>query len=284
MSSRGGEVVTMEPRAWRAAALVMAAVLVALLAACGGVPDIGEILVSGPEIADLKSDSAVLVAVTNQNVVCAVSYGPTDGYGAVSADRDMSPHGHTDHDHLLVGLKPDTVYHYRWGLFAPDGRAFQSKDFTFKTPPAEASGSPAGNNLALLTEGARIAGTSSVFGGGDNASTWGGDRALDGDPSMAWSSDGDGDDAWIEIELPTETEVTSIGFWTRTMGTSAEIFSFQVVTDSGETHGPFRLDGPKELQYFDTDLTAKRLRFEVIESSGGNTGATDIRVFGEPSR
>ena len=274
----------MEHTPWRTAALVMAVVLAALLPACGGLPDIGEILVSGPEIADLKSDSAVLVAVTNQNVVCAVAYGLTDEYGAVSADRDMSPHGHTDHDHLLVGLKPDTVYHYRWSLFAPDGRAFQSKDFTFRTASAEASDSRAGNNLALLTEGARIVGSSSVFGGGDNASTWGGDRAFDGDPSMAWSSDGDGDDAWIEIELPTETKVTSIGFWTRTMGTSAEIFSFQVVTDIGEIHGPFRLDGPGELQYFDTDMTAERLRFEVIESSGGNTGAIDIQVFGEPSR
>ncbi|MCH8206312.1 MAG: discoidin domain-containing protein [Chloroflexi bacterium] len=271
-------------RSWRTAALVMAGALAAILVACGGEPDIDEILVSGPELADLNADSAVLVAVTDRKVVCAVAYGLTEEYGAVSADRDMAPQGHTDHDHLLVGLQPDTVYHYRWSLFAPDGRAFQSKDMTFRTPVAETSSSQAGNNLALLTEGARVVGTSSVYGGGDNGSTWGGDRAVDGDPSMAWSSDGDGDDAWIEIELPAEIHVTSVGFWTRTMGTSAEIFSFQIVTDDGETHGPFRLDGPGELQYFDADLTARRLRFEVIQSSGGNTGAVDIQVFGEPSR
>ena len=272
---------------WRTAALIMAAALAALLLACGGepdIPDIDEIVVSGPELSDLKSDSAVLVAVTDRKVVCAVAYGLTDEYGAVSADRDMAPDGHTDHDHFLVGLQPDTVYHYRWSLFGPDGRAFQSEDFTFRTPAADTSRSQAGTNLALLTEGARIVGTSSVFGGGDNGSTWGGDRAVDGDPSTAWSSDGDGDAAWIEIELPAETHVTSVGFWTRTMGTSAEIFSFQIVTDDGETHGPFRLDGPGGLQHFDTNLTARRLRFEVIGSSGGNTGAVDIQVFGEPSR
>ena len=261
----------------------MAAVMAALILACGGEPDIDEILVSGPELADLKADSAVLVAVTDRKVVCAVAYGLTDEYGAVSADLDMAPQGHTDHDHLLVGLRPDTVYHYRWSLFAPDGRAFLSDDLTFRTPPAEISGSRAVDNLALLTKGARVVGTSSVFGGGDSGSSWGGDRAVDGDPSMAWSSDGDGDDAWIEIELSAESHVTSVGFWTRTMGASAEIFSFQVVTDGGETHGPFRLDGPGGLQYFDTDLTARSLRFEVIESSGGNTGAVDIQVLGELS-
>ena len=267
----------------RTPAVIAATFVAVLLVACGGEPNIDDILVSGPELADLKSDSAVLVAVTSQKVVCAVAYGLTDEYGAVSADRDMAPNGHTDHDHLLVGLQPDTEYHYRWSLFAPDGRAFQSRDFKFRTPPATASASRPGKNMALLSEGARIVGTSSVFGGGGKGSTWGGDRALDGDPSMAWSSDGDGDDAWIEIELATETKVTSIGFWTRTMGVSAEILSFQVMADSGEVHGPFRLDGPGDLQYFDTDFTAQRLRFEVVESSGGNTGAIDIQVFGEPS-
>ena len=158
---------------WRTVAAVPAIAAVILVLACGGEPNIDDILVSGPELADLKSDSAVLVAVTTQKVVCAVAYGLTDEYGAVSSDRDMAPNGHTDHDHLLVGLQPDTVYHYRWSLFAPDGRAFQSNDFTFRTPPPKASASRPGKNMALLTEGARIVGTSSVFGGGGNDRTGG---------------------------------------------------------------------------------------------------------------
>ena len=35
---------------------------------------------------------------------------------------------------------------------------------------------------------------------------------IDGDPGTQWSSNGDGNDAWIEIDLATETRVTGVGF------------------------------------------------------------------------
>ena len=140
-----------------------------------------------------------------------------------------------------------------------------------------------GENVAQRDKGAQVAGTSSVFGGGDNDSAWGANMAIDGDPTTQWSSDGDGDGAWIEIELPVETHVTAIGFWTRTMGTSAQILSFRVVTDRGEVDGPFRLDNASSIYRFETDLIAKRLRFEAVDTSGGNTGAVEIEVYGDPA-
>ena len=160
----------------------------------------------------------------------------------------------------------------------------------FLVDPNEPFASPAqfvgdesrGENIALSTKGGRIAGVSSNYGRGDVDSGFGANKALDGDPSTAWSSHGDGDNAWIEIVLPGETHVTSLGFWTRTMGTSAEIFSFRVVTDRGEVYGPFTLAGASAIHYFDTDLTATRLRFEAVNSSGGNTGAVEIEVYGNP--
>ena len=270
-----------------------------LLASCGsdsasptpsvsqntGLTDINETLVRPPTVVDVKPNSAALVAVTNQKVVCAVSYGPASSYGRISADSVMSPEGHTEHHHLLRGLQPDTEYHYRWSLIGPDGTVYRSEDLTFSTAPTVTSGSqtPTSENLALLGSGTRITGTSGNFGGGDNNSTWGANHAIDGDPGTEWSTDGDGDGAWIEIELPTKTHVTSLGFWTRTMGTSAEVLSFQVVTDVGEVHGPFNLDDASGIHYFPTDLTGKRLRFEAIDTSGGNTGAVEIEVYGEPA-
>jgi len=106
--------------------------------------------------------------------------------------------------------------------------------------------------------------------------------AFDGDGATAWSSDGDGDGAWIEIELAAITRVTRIGFWTRTMGSSAQIQSFQIVGDTGEPVGPFNLTDAAQSYYFDTDFTSRRLRFEVAASTGGNTGAVEIEVYGEP--
>jgi len=67
------------------------------------------------------------------------------------------------------------------------------------------------------------------------------------------------------------------------MGSSAEIESFQIVIDGGEAVGPFTLTGAAETDYFDTDFTATRLRFEAVTSSGGNTGALEIEVYGDPA-
>lgn len=141
-----------------------------------------------------------------------------------------------------------------------------------------------GENIAAMENGAKVVGVSSNYGNGANDSAFGANNALDGDLNTEWSSDGEGDNAWIEIELPLETHVTSIGFWTRTMTTSAQIFSFRVITDRGEVYGPFELAGAGSIYYFDTDLTAKRLRFESVSTSGGNTGAVEIEVFGEPAQ
>ena len=141
-----------------------------------------------------------------------------------------------------------------------------------------------GGNIAAMEKGAKVVGVSSNYGNGANDSAFGANNALDGDLNTEWSSDGEGDNAWIEIELPLETHVTSIGFWTRTMTTSAQIFSFRVITDRGEVYGPFELAGAGSIYYFDTDLTAKRLRFESVSTSGGNTGAVEIEVFGEPAQ
>ena len=149
--------------------------------------------------------------------------------------------------------------------------------------PAAFQKSPAlGGNLASPEQGARIVGVSSNYRGGANASSFGADKALDGDPATAWSSDGDGSDAWLEIELPSETRVTFLGFWSRTMGDSAEIFVFRVVTEQGEVVGPFTLEGADGMYYFETDIVGKSLRFEAVDTSGGNTGAVEIEVYGTP--
>ncbi len=66
------------------------------------------------------------------------------------------------------------------------------------------------------------------------------------------------------------------------MGQTAQIFRLQVVTDRGEVVGPIELSDALAVHSIPTDFTARRLRFEVIESSGGNTGAVEIEVYGEP--
>jgi hypothetical protein len=262
--------------------------LVLVLGACGadGVTDISAILDSGPTAVDITASSVTISAHTSIDVVCSVAYGVTDDYGSLATDTDMAGGGHSDHGPRLAGLEPDTVYHFQLAGMDADGTVYRSEDMTFRTAPADSSAmsEPVERNLALLSEGARLVGTSSNFAGAKDSGTWGGNSAIDGDPTTQWSSDGDGDDAWIEVELEAQARVTRIGFWTRTMVTSAQVTRFQVVAGDGAVAGPFELDGASSVHYFDTHILASRLRFEVVESSGGNTGAVEIEIYGEPSR
>jgi len=155
------------------------------------------------------------------------------------------------------------------------------KDFA---SPASFTDAGLGQNLALLENGASVAGVSSNFGGGGNDSAFGAANALDGNPATEWSSASDGDAAWIDVELAAMTNVTSVGFWTRTMGDTAQVRSFQVTTGQGETYGPFTVDDATTIYRFDTQFTAQRLRFELLDTSGGNTGALEIEVCGEVAR
>lgn len=240
---------------------------------------ISDILVSEPEFTNIGSETATVLAETTIPVVCSIVYGTSQEYGLIATDTDMAGGGHTNHHPLLTGLKSDTHYFARLQGIGPDGTLFRSQEYTFRTLPASPDdGEP---NLALVENGAQIIGVSSNFNGGANDSTWGALNAIDGDFSTAWSSNGDGDEAWIEIEITAVSHITRIGFWTRTMGSSAQIHSFQIVTEKGETYGPFDLEDAAQLFLFETDFTAKSLRFEVISSSGGNTGAVEIEIFGE---
>ncbi|MGE0600582.1 MAG: discoidin domain-containing protein [Dehalococcoidia bacterium] len=273
-------------RVWLPLVALAAGTAFALLS-CGDdgaeqpVSPIEEILDGDILIEDIGSDSANVRVVTTIPVVCAVVFGSDESYGRISTDPDMGGAAHTDHFAPLRGLEPDTLYHYRLQGTGPDGTLYASDDLTFRTAAGDPAQTARGPNLASVAEGASVREASSVFGG---SAAWQAENAIDGDPLSEWSSNGDGDDAFITVELPDETQLTAVGLWSRTMGTSAEITQFQVVTDRGETLGPFALDNANRLYTFDVSAVARWLRFEVVSSSGGNTGAVEITVYGETAR
>lgn len=262
------------------------------LAACasnvpgaGVVHPLSEILAKGPEFADAASDSVTVKIDTRIPVVCAAAYGTTIAYGSLATDTDMAGGAHQNHHPSLTGLKPDTTYHIRLQGVGPDGTLYASEDYTFKTLGAGTLNQPTkpqGKNIALASAGTRIQGVSSNFGGGDLNSTYGANKAIDGDLNTEWSSNNDGDKAFIELDLGKDYKINAVGFRTRTMGTSAQIERFQMITDKGEKLGPFNLPDAKSVYYFPVSTTAKTLRFEVLKSSGGNTGAAEIEVYSSP--
>lgn len=251
----------------------------------GIIHPLSEILARGPEFTDIQADSVTVKIETRIPVACAAAYGTTTAYGQLATDTDMAGGGHQDHHPVLKGLKPDTLYQIRLQGVGPDGTFYVSDNLTFRTPSASVivqPSKPQGKNVALVSVGARVKGVSSNFGGGDVNSAYGANKVIDGDLSTEWSSNGEGDKAWIEIDLGKEYSITNIGFRTRTMGTSAQIERFQVSTDKGAKLGPFDLPDAKSVYYFPVTATARTLRFEVLKSSGGNTGAAEIEVYALP--
>jgi hypothetical protein len=261
--------------------------LALFIGACGNtsysidIQDIENISASGPpRIVDISSTDGILIFESTIPVACSVVYGETSDYGRISTDLDMSGGAHTDHHPLLSGLEPDTEYHYRVQGTAADGTIYISEDDTFRTQPVEAVREV---NLASLNEGARIIAVSSNFGGGANDEQWGANSAIDGNRETAWSSNGDGNDAYVEIELAEPTKLTTIEVWTRSMNDgTARIFSFTITIDTDNVLGPFLLADAEEPYRFNVDAYAHILRLDVVDSSGGNTGLVEFGAYGIP--
>jgi hypothetical protein len=242
---------------------------------------IEEISAGGPpQLVDITDAGAVLIFESSIPLACSVVYGKTTAYGQVSVDQDMNGGAHTDHHPLLLGLDPDTEYHYRVQGTTADGTLYVGEDGTFRTLPAEEKTEV---NLASLEAGARIVAVSSNFGSAASDQPWGADSAIDGQRGTAWSSNGDGNDAFIEIELAQSAQVHAVEVWTRSMSDgTAQIFAFTLTTNSGEVLGPFTLENAGQAYRFDVDVVAHSLRLDVEDSSGGNTGLIEFAVYGTP--
>lgn len=236
-------------------------------------------LAAGPSVEEITSTSAVVTVKTVAPAFCQVNYGPTPQYGQL---RRMSMSGPmTDHRILLSGMQPDTQYHVRLTAVDVQARVYQSGDLAFRTRSGT-SDRPPGRNVASLQQGARVLGVSSNYGGEGIAGAYGANKALDGDPSTEWSSNGDGDKAWIEVALARPYHLSAIGFWTRSMGLTAQVQEFDVIADGKKRLGPFIIQAAVRTHYFPLDVTAQRLRFNVLKSSGGNTGAFEIEALTVP--
>jgi hypothetical protein len=74
---------------------------------------------------------------------------------------------------------------------------------------------------------------------------------------------------------------SALEVWTRSMSDgTAQIIAFTVTTDGGVVLGPFRLQDAAQPYRFEVDVTARSLRLDVIESSGGNTGLVELAAYG----
>ncbi|MCF6094153.1 discoidin domain-containing protein [Microaerobacter geothermalis] len=250
---------------------------------------LGQLNVEGIRFS-FKDGKTVVNFTTDQPGFCQVLIGTESGKYQRVAVESMPEGPHREHYNVIDGLEPNTSYFYRINFSTSDGRISQSKENRFVTSEDIISNienkqveKPNGINIANIKNGGKILGVSSNYGNVSNDQQWGANMAIDGNPATEWSSAGDGDDAWINIGFDNEYKVKAFGFWTRTMGSSAEINRFRVLDADGVELGVFSLKGAEQIQYFSLDkpATTNSLRFEVLDSTGGNTGAVEIEVYPE---
>lgn len=226
-------------------------------------------------------DRGIFRVDTTEPMICAIVWGETESLGNFNNSLAMNGTGIVVHDVFLPGARPGVEYFYKVQGSTADGTLYETEMATFVLPEAgAAAGSEAmpehGENLALS---AKVVDVSSEF-----SSSWVAANAIDDDLGTEWSTAGDGDGAFIVIDLGEAKEVAGVEFLTRTMADgSATTTTFYVVVDGGLRLGPFDAGNPADPGLNATEFTGQVLRFEVETTTGGNTGAIEIRVFAPAS-
>ncbi len=218
-------------------------------------------------VPDSSGTTATLSVDTSIPVACAVIYGEDGSFGQLAVDSDMQGGAHENHGPLLTGLEPDTEYQYILQGSDTEGNVYRSEVMTFRTPVASAN--PLGTNIAPEST---ITGVSSEF-----SSSFGAAMAIDGNRGTEWSSAGDGDEAWIELDLGAPRTLTGVAFRTRSMSDGTAITETYTVTVDGTVYGPFPAGDQPAM--FDSPVTGQIVRFDAETTSGGNTGASEVEIY-----
>ena len=229
---------------------------------------------------DGSGNGAALQVTTSIEAACAVAYGPTVALGSIATDTDMAGGGHTDHAPVMQGLTADTGYFYRISAIGPDGRLYQSELLQFTYEPNGATAPEVSAAPVVEPPAPNVAGIASVRDvSSEFSASFGGKSAIDGDLATEWSSAGDGDDAYIVLDFGEDMLVSGVGFRTREMTDGTSITTSFTVTADGKTYGPF--DAGPGLAVALVDFRGQVVRFDVETSTGGNTGAVEVEVYGE---
>ena len=256
---------------------------VALIAAACSTPDsdaavrdFTEIQSSDFEFSVDANGVAKMNVSTNIDAACSISYGETDALGIIGTDDDMGGAAHDDHEVILVDAEPGRTYQFRVQGADAEGNIYQSEIATFTLPDTPDGGGESMDDHGVnVAEGAEVLDVSSIFSG-----SWVGQNAFDGDMTTEWATKGNGDDAFIVVDLGSSQEISGVEFVTRTMSDgSATTTEYSVTVDDGETYGPFPAGDQVDPGFVEVAFSGQVLRFDVAVSTGGNTGAIEIRAF-----
>ncbi|MDX2019043.1 MAG: discoidin domain-containing protein [Deltaproteobacteria bacterium] len=250
--------------------------------ACGDVdlPGAGVSFI-GLRVDEIGSRRAVVRFETSEPTTCEVEWGlAPDALDRAASDPDMDPDNPyaVGHEVPLEDLPPGTTIHFRARATTPGGMTWFSDGCAFPTAPSSPN-EPAWVNVAPM---GMIAGRSSNFGGAADQETWGAAAAIDGMMATEWSSNGDGDGAWLTVDLGRPYTLVGSGFCSRKMtdGTSI-VRSIELTFDGADGRGPYQTPNPDHAYKFGftRPVVARQVRLDALTTSGGNTGVKELELF-----
>lgn len=267
--------------------MILALVLALAAASCGGseaeVRPFSEIQASdfSFELDPLDPGRAIFRVTTTEPSICSITWGPTAELGNQNNSLSMNGTGIIQHDVILPGAVAGETYFFTVQGATADGTLYQSEPATFTVAGAgpTGAGSPEPDRGVNLALNATVLEVSSEF-----SDAFGAANALDGDPATEWSTRGDGDEGFITIDLGGAQDIAGVEFVTRSMADGSAITTeYTVTVDEGDPLGPFPAGSPADTRYQSVTAGGRVLRFDIVTSTGGNTGAVDIGVYGPVS-
>ncbi len=250
-----------------------------LAGGCGS--DSGPVAFMNLEVTEIAGRRAVVSFDTSRATTCEAHFGEDpETLDRSATDPNMKPGTFArSHRVPLEDLTPEVEYTVVAVAETPEGRLFESSSLAFTTLE-DGSGTHLYDNVARLEAGARVSGKSSNWSDGADDSSFGANMALDDRMETAWSSNGDGDDAWIEVDLGQERHLIQIGFRSRDMTDGTSIIEEFEVSFDGEAVGRFVSPDPDLRYVFEiAPVDVSVVRVDAVKTTGGNTGIRELQLF-----
>ncbi|MGE3725043.1 MAG: hypothetical protein AB7I41_05805 [Candidatus Sericytochromatia bacterium] len=235
-------------------------------------------------VEEISAKQAVLRFQTSRETSCEAEFGlKAENLDRRARDPDMdlnNPYS-IQHQVPLEDLESGQTYYLRARAQDPQGNVFYSELLTFQTPVAEAL--PPGLKALALGDDFEVAGVSSQFGGDDFNGPFGIHKAFDASMATEWSSQGDDNKAFVSLRFKQPQRLSHLAFRSREMTDGSSIIqSIRLILNEGEqVLGPFLSPDPSQNYLFalNSSLNITGLKIETVSSSGGNTGAREIRFY-----
>jgi len=240
------------------------------------------IIFSNMHVSDISPTRAVVQFDTSVPTSCIADFGTSSDKLDMTATDPTMIDGQleTDHNVALEDLRPNTTYYYQAVATDANNYTERSDIQSFETS-ASTAGDDTSTNIAAISAGTTVAAVSSNFGDNSNESAFGAHKALDGLMSTEWASNGDGDNAYIELDFGLQRTIRSLRFRSRTMADGSSIITRFQLSNRGRVIGSFDTPDPDKVYEYELDVTVstQKIRLDAIETTGGNTGIKELQFY-----